>query len=203
MQNLIAGMTLLVTLATSTLSSVETYTRPLVEANPETLEQQIDRVATAHNLTTTSLLNLAMSESSLGKARVGDNGKSCGVIHFHSDYYPLENSKCGDDEYILNRASEMIISGEGWKFTPGNCYAFATAMLGKLPKMSDIISNSDYPRVNGLAILQYSNKHIGVVLEVVEDGFWIREANYEPYKITTRLVHWDDPHIKGYWSNIQ
>jgi len=194
----------LVTLATSTMSYVETYTRtPVVVANSETIEQQIDRIAIAHNIPTTSLYNLAMSESSLGKARVGDEGKSCGIVHFHSDYYPLENSKCNDDEYILNRASEMIAGGEGWKFTPGNCYAFATAMLGRLPKMAEIIPNSTYPRIGGLAIMQYKDKHIGVIQEVTEEGFWIKEANYEPYKITKRQIKWNDPHILGYWSKLE
>jgi hypothetical protein len=186
------------------MSYVETYTRtPLVVANTETIEQQIDRVATGHNIATTSLYNLAMSESSLGDARIGDGGKSCGIVHFHSDYYPMENSRCADDEYILNRAAEMIANGEGWKFTPGNCYAFATAMLGKLPKMAEITPNSDYPRVGGLAIMQYSDKHIGVVTSVTDEGFWIKEANYEPFKITKRLIKWNDSHIRGYWSNVK
>jgi hypothetical protein len=183
------------------MSSVQTYTRtPIVEAS---IEQQIEVAAVAHNIATTSLYNLAMSESSLGEARVGDGGKSCGVVHFHSDYYPLENSKCADDKYILNRAAEMIAGGEGWKFTPGNCYAFATAMLGKLPKMTDIKPNSPFPRKGGIAVFQYDTKHLAVVLEVDEGGFWIKEANYEPYKITKRFIDWSDTHLTGFWSNVE
>jgi len=93
-----------------------------LEASEETLEQQIDRIALAHEISTTTLYNLAWSESKLGTQRVGDDGKSCGVIHFHKDYYPEENSRCNDDEYILNRAAEMLANGEGWKSHPVLAY---------------------------------------------------------------------------------
>lgn len=173
---------------------------PVYAAEVSSLESQIVRIAENNKIATTSLYNLAMSESSLGEARVGDSGKSCGVIHFHRDYYPEENSRCEDDEYILNRAAQMIANGEGWKFTPGNCYQFVKALIGKLPRMSEIIPNSDYPRVGGLAIFHYKEKHIAVVDEVLEDGFWIREANYEPYKIGKRFIKWNDKNLIGFAS---
>jgi hypothetical protein len=167
----------------------------------ETLEQQIDRVAIAHAIATTSLYNLAMSESSLGVQRVGDNGKSCGVVHFHSSYYPEEFARCDDDEYILNRAAEMIVGDEGWKFTPGNCYSFATVLVGKLPRMADIIPNTTIPRVGEIAVFDYkSGKHIAVQDEILADGFWVREANYEPYKLGRRFIKWDDPALVGFYS---
>lgn len=167
----------------------------------ETIEEKIDRIAIAHNIATTTLYNLAKSESQLGTQRIGDDGKSCGVVHFHQDYYPEENSRCDDDEYILTRASEMISQGEEWKFTPCNCYAFATVLVGRLPKMLDILPNSNYPRVGGLVVLRYKNdKHIGVVQSVEKDGVWIREANFEPCKLGSRLISWDDPALKGFVS---
>ena len=166
----------------------------------ETLEQQIDRIAIQHDIATTTLYNLAFSESSLGEKRTGDNGKSCGIIHFHKDYYPEENSRCDDDEYILTRAAEMIADGEGWKFSPCNCYAFANVLTDyKLPKMRDILPNSNYPRVGGLVILRYTNdKHIAIVQSVETDGFWIREANFEACKLGRRFIDWNDPHLKGF-----
>jgi len=166
----------------------------------ETIEQRIERIAIAHNIATSSLYNLAMSESSLGDARVGDNGKSCGVIHFHKDYYPEEFSRCDDDEYILTRASEMIINGEGWKFTPGNCYQFAKVLVGNLPKMSEILPNTIIPRVNEIAIFYYKGKkHIGVQDGAEINGFWLREANYEPYKIGRRFIMWNDKAFVGFY----
>lgn len=166
----------------------------------ETIEQQIDRVALARKIATTSLFNLAMSESSLGEKRIGDNGKSCGIIHFYQPSYPYEFENCKDDELILNKAAEMIAEGKGYEFTPGNCYQFAKVLVGKLPKMAEIVPNSDYPRIGGLAIFQYKSKHIGVITEVLEDGFWIREANYEPYKISKRFIKWSDSKLVGFAS---
>lgn len=187
-----------------TPASVITYTAVPVYAEEvqliETIEEKIVRIAEAHNIATSSLYNLAMSESSLGEARVGDQGKSCGVIHFHKDYYPEENARCDDDEYILNRASEMIANGEGWKFTPGNCYAFAKVLLGKLPRMSEILPNTPYPRIKDIAVFYYKSKHIAVIEKVDVDGFWVREANYEPYKIGRRFIKWDDRNFAGFHS---
>ena len=167
----------------------------------ETLEQKIDRIATEHEIATTTLYNLAKSESSLGTQRIGDDGKSCGVIHFHKDYYPEENSRCDNDEYILNRAAEMIVDGEGWKFTPGNCYSLAKVLVAGLPRMIDIIPNTTVPRIGEVAIFDYDGKkHIGVEDEILENGFWVREANYEPFKIGRRFIEWDDPAFVGFFA---
>lgn len=169
------------------------------EKKVETLEEQIARVAVSHNIPTSTLYNLAESESSLGEERVGDNGKSCGVIHFHKDYYPEENSRCDDDEYILNRAAEMIAIGEGSKFTPCNCYSFAK-LFASLPKMADIVPNTPYPRVGDIIILQYRVKHIAVITKVTESGIWVKEANYIPCKTGSRLIEWGDKNVKGYYT---
>jgi hypothetical protein len=176
--------------------SVEAFDPP---PTVETIEQRIDRVAIAHKIATTSLYNLVMGESSLGEKRVGDGGKSCGIIHFYQPSYPYEFENCEDDELILNKAAEMIANGHGYEFTPGNCYQFAKVLIGNLPKMAEILPNNPYPNVGGLAIFKYKTKHIGVILEVKEDGFWIKEANYEPYKITKRFIGWGDPRLQGYW----
>lgn len=190
------------------LTSTVTYTAIHAEASQaieaqkeETKLEQIDRIALAHNIATTTLYNLAFSESSLGEKRVGDSGKSCGIIHFHKDYYPEENSRCGDDEYILSRAAEMIANDEEWKFTPCNCVSYTKTLVGKLPRMWDIVPNSLYPRIGDLVILRYTNdKHIAVITKVTEAGVWIKEANFKPCALGTRLIEFGDSHLKGYYS---
>jgi hypothetical protein len=168
---------------------------------PETIEQKIERVAESHKIASTSLYNLAMSESSLGIKRVGDGDKSCGIIHFYEPSYPYEFANCEDDELILNKAAQMIADGEGWKFTPGNCYQFAKALVGKLPRMVDIQPNTTIPRKGEIAIFNYrGQKHIGVQDGAEETGFWIREANYEPFKIGRRFIKWNDPAFVGFHS---
>jgi hypothetical protein len=203
-------LTLLVGSIQNVPADVLYYTATPVEAQYieqnkiESLEEQIDRIAIAHGIATTTLYNLALSESSLGVKREGDGGKSCGVVHFHKDYYPLENSRCDDDEYILNRAAEMIATDEGWKFVPCNCYAYAEVLTSyKLPRNIEIVPNEAYPKVGGLVILRYTNnKHIVVVTKVTEEGIWIREANFKPCALGSRLLDWNDPRIKGYWAPL-
>lgn len=188
------------------LSSTEVYVRESVAPQAhaqeaETIEEKITRIADKWGISYEHLYNLSFSESSLGEARVGDGGKSCGIVHFHQDYYPEEFSKCDDDEYILNRAAEMISKGEGWKFTPCNCYAFAKVLVDyNLPKMIEIVPNEVVPRIGSIAIFRYKNeKHIAVIERVVEEGIWIKEANFKPCSLGKRLITFDDPALKGFY----
>lgn len=167
----------------------------------ETIEDKINRVAEAHKIATTSLYNLAMSESSLGEKRVGDGGDSCGIIHHMRQFYPEQFARCDDDEYILNFAAEQIAQGNGDIYVPGNCYAFVRALLGKIPKMSEIQPNTAIPRKGEIAIFYYKGKkHIAVEDEILEDGFWVREANFLPFVIGRRFIKWNDPAFAGFYS---
>ncbi len=196
--------------------SVQEFTRPHVayaQEAPhieivETKEDQIKRIAEAHKIPPLTLRNLAESESQLGLKRVGDGGKSCGIIHFHKDYYPEENSKCDDDEYILNRAAEMIANGEDWKFTPCSCVQFAKARGAKLPKgnASDLFPNtSEAPRVGGVLILKYwdpDQHHVAYIESIDETGYHIIEGNFERCKITRRVIPIGDKHIMGAYKSL-
>ena len=202
------------TLVGSSLTSTVEYTREYtatpasayeeVVIVPETIEAQIERIAKHHQIASTTLYNLAMSESSLGVQRSGDDGKSCGIVHFHKDYFPEENSRCEDDEYILNRAAEMIANDECYLFTPCNCWSFARSKVKGLPSfIKDLVPNSDYPRVGGIIIMDYDgNPHFPVVLKVIEEGVLIEDANFEPAKIEKRLLTWEylSIHNSQYWA---
>lgn len=192
------------------------YTAPKVEASyvaeqaPESdIRPAIERIADKWGIASSTLYNLAESESGVGKERVGDGGKSCGIIHFHQDFYPEEFSKCDDDEYILNKAAEMIANGEEWKFTPCSCIQTAKAMGAKLPKgnANDLFPNtSEAPRVGGVLILKYWNPdrhHVAYIEKISENGYHIVEGNFEKCKITRRVIPIEDRHIMGAykWSD--
>lgn len=164
----------------------------------ETIEQKIDRIATAHGIPTTTLYNLVKSESNFDPK--ADNGKDRGIVQINRNSFPeITDEQAFDVEFSLNFASEKIANDEEYLWVACNCYAFAQVLTSKLPKMMDIVPNSNYPRVGGLVVLRYkNNKHIGVVDEVVKEGVWIREANFEPCKIGKRLIEWEDPHLKGF-----
>ena len=198
------------------LSSTTTYTKdfvnPLAYASEtqstlitENLEQKIERIALSHKIEFKTLYNLAESESQLGEQRIGDKGKSCGVIHFHQDYYPEEFSRCDDDEYILNRAAEMIAKGEDWKFTPCSCVQFAKARGVKIKgNANDLFPTSTViPTVGGVVILKYWNPdrhHVAVITEVTETGISIIESNFERCKITRRFIPFESKNIMGYYK---
>jgi hypothetical protein len=182
--------------------ALESDIRPVIES----LEDKIVRIATEYNVSTTTLYNLAMSESSLGENRVGDQGKSCGVIHFNKDYFPEEFSRCDDDNYILSRASELISKGEEWRFTPCSCVQFAKARGVKLPKgnASDLFPNTEVPSVGGVIIMKYkSGEHhlIPITKDTIQpDGFHAVSANKEPCKITREIIPFDSKQIMGFYK---
>ena len=197
--------------------SVEYVAEPLskpVEAFDEvatittlSLEEKIKVLEAEFGLRKDILWNLAFSESRLGEDRIGDSGKSCGVIHFHKDYYPEENSRCDDDDYILRRAAEMIANGEEWKFTPCSCVQQARAMGAKLPKgnANDLFPNStEIPAKGGVVILKYWNPdrhHIAYIEKVTAEGLYIVEGNFKPCLVSRRFIEHSSKHIMGFYKD--
>ena len=172
----------------------------MVVANSETLEQQIGRVATAHKIATTSLYNLVMSESSLDP--LADNGYDRGLVQINRNAWPeITDEQAFDPEFSLHFAAQKISESKGDIWVAGNCYLFVKALLGKIPRMSEINPNTEIPRVGDVAIFYYKGKkHIAVEDEILEDGFFVRESNYEPYKIGRRFIKWNDPAFAGFHS---
>lgn len=156
-----------------------------------TLEEKISIVAGEYGIASTTLYNLAESESKLGKYRTGDNGKSCGVIHIHKDYYPEEHEQCEDDWYVLRFAAKLISEGREWQFTPCSCVQFVRIFVRNLPRgdAKDFIPNTS-PRVGAVAVYNYGGVyHLGYITEIREDGSWVeRGTNIEPCKNYTRFA---------------
>jgi hypothetical protein len=186
------------------IQSTPVYAAPPPEPPPivvvETLEEKSNRIATEHGVATTSLANLVTSESQWNPN--ADNGYDRGLVQINRKAWPeITDEQAFDPEFSLHFTAEKISEGKGYMWVAGNCYLFAQALLGKLPRMAEIVPNTPYPRVKGLAIFQYKSKHIAVITSVLEDGFWVREANYIPYLMGKRFIKFDDPKLLGYWSN--
>ena len=59
------------------------------------------------------------------------------------------------------------------------------------------------PVLNGLVLMSYKNgvDHVAVIKDLdYKGGFLVTEGNYKKCKLTTRLIEWNDPSIKGFWS---
>ena len=191
---------------------LETHTpqvEELVEESvEETLKEQTYRIAGEFGVEGDTLWNLVLSESLGGTKRIGDGDKSCGVVHFHSDYYPKENSRCDDDEYILTRAAEMIRDGLSHRFTPCSCVQQVRIFVPDLPRGNarDFVPNTNMWD-GDVVIYNYDGEyHLGYKESInVEEGYWIeRGANLEPCKSYERKVYFDSSdvreHLVGFWK---
>lgn len=220
--NIIGGVALVASSIAGLTSSTVTYTAdtvvevvsfPVAQAStiptttPETVEGRISRIAKEVGISSTTLYNLSFAESTLGKNRVGDGGKSCGVVHFHKDYYPKENARCDDDDYILTRAAQMIKAGLAYKFSPCNCIATARNLGAQFPRgygAEDFVPNTTLPNLvkGDLVLFRYKNglRHVAVYQGMSGGLLRVKEGNYIACKAPAeRLVSPDDYSVIGYW----
>lgn len=59
--------------------------------------------------------------------------------------------------------------------------------------------NSQQPSLGAVVIFKYV--HVAVITDIASDSFIITEANYIHNKISTRSLPFDDPSIRGYYTN--
>jgi len=61
---------------------------------------------------------------------------------------------------------------------------------------------SQMPVVGGIVLLQYGDVwHVARISELLEEGVRIEEYNYRKCQYTTRIIKWDDEHLRGFWHN--
>ena len=57
------------------------------------------------------------------------------------------------------------------------------------------------PTLNGLVLLQYGKvSHVAVIKGFKENGIVVSEGNYKKCAITTRIIDYNNPNIRGFWS---
>jgi hypothetical protein len=86
-----------------------------------------------------------------------------------------------------------------------SCVTYLRTLIPSLP-LVDAKHFKDFPRatpqVGGVAIFYYPTSgeyHVGYIAKLNDSGFLLKEANYEPCKVSTRLVEWNDPRLVGFW----
>ena len=204
-------------LLTSTPVSMEPAYQPppvpleeiFVSSPTTTVEALISKIAKEHDISSTTLYNLALSESKLNPDPPGhnDGGLAAGIVQIHYEDWGFTKEEVLDPEFSLTFAAKHIKKGDAYKYwTPLNCYTFVWTKIRNLPRMALIQPNSE-PVVGGVAIFYYKDrttgeqvKHIAYITQVLEGGIKIVEANKEPGLITTRKVDLNDPHYYGTWS---
>lgn len=62
----------------------------------------------------------------------------------------------------------------------------------------DLKSNSTI-HIGVLVLFSYEKaEHVGMVVSIERDGFWIREGNFEKCKFTERFIDFDNPFLRGF-----
>lgn len=151
-----------------------------------------------YGVSSTSLANLVWSES--GNDPLADNGVDRGIAQISRVWHPEVSDKCAfDTACALDWAAQRIKAGYGYEWTSGNCYSYVS-MFVRLPKMSEVLPSKTLGLVK-VAIFDYRGvKHVALVTSSTQNGFWVQEANYKPFKIGPRFITWGDKALIGFWS---
>ncbi len=186
---------------TTSLPSPEVeFVVPIPIVEPETIEELIARVAEEYAIPTTTLFNLAYSESRLKPDAIGDNGRAVGITQIHLDYWKeVTREQALDPEFNLRWAAEKIKDGKEHLWTACNCYSLVKTKRA-IPRMAEITPNSE-PLIGSVAVFRYSDgvKHIAYVTDVGGGTVTVQEANFTKCKIGTRVIHLNDPFLIGFY----
>ena len=86
--------------------------------------------------------------------------------------------------------------------TPCSCIHTARQLGVNIPlgTNAEDIEATSTPYVGALALFKYSNgvSHVGVIIAIVEEGFYIDEGNFRRCEYTRRYIEWDDPFLVGF-----
>ena len=164
---------------------------------PQTLQERAIAIAHEESFNPEIVLNVIDAETGgtwdcTKKGNAGEIGCLQIIPKFHPTVDPLNFEE--SVRYFISESK----AGRCWQWTSCNCYSYVSLFV-KLPLMQNILANTA-PSKGVVAIFQYKVKHVAVVDKLTEDGFWVKEANYEQAKIGKRLIKWDDPHLKGFYA---
>ena len=184
------------------------------EASPivieESTEDQIDRIAEENGIATTTLFNLAWSESRLDPLE--DNGYDRGIVQINRKAWPdITDEMAFDSEFALNWASIAIKEGREDIFVVCSCIKTARAMGAKLPRTVngggqdayDLTPNEVYPRVGGVVLLKYRNSgvySVAYIKNVTSTGLNVVHGNKKPCLVISEFIPFDSKDIVGYYK---
>lgn len=81
-----------------------------------------------------------------------------------------------------------------------NCYRYVKNRIDDLPRMVNIIPNTD-PYVGAVAIEWFGKiKHVSIVTAVLPDGVEVMESNFHHCKTGTRFIPFGKYSLSGFWG---
>lgn len=183
----------------------QTVSENIIPLSPsDTIESLISKVAQEMDVSSTTLYNVAQSESGLNPDPPGhnDGGLAAGLVQIHYKTWGFTKEQALDPEFSLRFLAKHLKAGDAWKYwTSLNCYTFVdTKFHFTLPRMEDLEPNGAL-RVGAVALFTYSNRvrHFAIVTSVQKSTFTVQEANFTAGVIGMRTVEKDDTHLDGFW----
>ena len=123
----------------------------------DTIPDLIDAVAAEFDVSSTTLYNLAWSESRLDPATTSPDGHDRGLYQINDKYHSEVSDKCAYDAKCATEwAAQRIKDGYLSEWVVANCYLFVKTKIPGLPPQREILNNSKL-RVGAVAMFYYGN----------------------------------------------
>lgn len=164
-----------------------------------TLQERAGLIADEYHVPRETLSNLIESESHWDPSKISETDDR-GIVQINAHYHPEVSDECAfNPDCAIAWAAKRIQQGYLYEWTVANCYSYVSLFV-HLPPMPSITPNSA-PSVGSVAIFDYKGlKHVAYVVALKEEGFLVKEANFEPAKVAERLVNWNDKALEGFWN---
>lgn len=175
----------------------------------ETIAGLISRIAKEYRIASTTLYNLAKSESGLQADPPGhnDGGSAAGIVQIHYKTWGFTKEQVLDPEFSLRFAAKYIARGEEWKYwTPCSCVLYSRAQGTTIP--GGMNAWDFYPNVSlknlaigDLVLFRYKDgtRHVGTYKGMKGEKMVVAQSNFRPCLSEVWYLLPTDPSIYGYW----
>lgn len=179
-------------------------TQALVTADTAAnLKTEATAVAEKYKISTTTLFNLIDAESKWDPATTSPDGNDRGLVQISRIWFPsISDAEAYNPAFSLDFAASQIAKGNAYLWTSCSCVKTARYLGVQFPAISspaDLKPNAS-PEVGAVVILKYGQTwHMAKITKLNEASMSVVEGNYEPCKISTREISYNDPHIIGFY----
>ncbi len=176
------------------------------EPSKPSVEALISSVASEVGVSSTTLYNLAKSESTLNPDAVGDHGCSLGLTQINTCAHNVSKEDALDPEFNLTWTAKQIKADNEDMYTSCNCYGFIQAnYVHNLPRMAQIVPNTTVPHKGEVAIFWLHEKGTGKLVKhiayLVDEAGNYAEANRTHCKTGSGNIHSNPTGLIGYWDS--
>lgn len=181
------------------------YASEVPEAPKLTPEGLISSISAEYGVSSTTLYNLAYSESHLDPSAVGDSGDSVGIVQIRLKSHPdVSREQALDPEFSLRWAALEILAGNISQWSVCSCVKTIAPLVSGMPiqDADKFIPNADVTTGKVLLLNYHGVRHVALIKEVSKEGILVYEGNYKRCLTGTRLISWEElgDTLVGYYS---